>query len=269
MRYFVQNDGLTGKTPIIIGDRELSRKWVRGSSFSWDGVHPGYTAQALVANFVLEELNAVLGLGAPLYDLSAILPQDVYIDQDEDGWASGPDYVASGITELLFLFKDPDDGNATVQVELPPDVWDIISDVLLQEILGIPRLRAEAARLGIVSAGATAGKGGAAPSQAHLPSDSAGFQLMQNHPNPFNPETWIPYALGKTERVVIQIYDAKGALVRTLDMGLKGAGVYDSRDKAAYWHGTNANGERVSSGVYYYRIEAGPFQQTRKMIILK
>ncbi len=263
------NDGLTGKTPIIIGDRELSRKWVRGSSFSLDGVHPGYTAQALVANFVLEELNAVLGLGAPLYDLSAILPQDVYIDQDEDGWAPGPDYVASGITELLFLFKDPDDGNAAVQVELPPDVWELISDVLLKEILGIPRLREEAERLGIVSAGTTGGKGGAAPPQARLPADSAGFQLMQNHPNPFNPETWIPYALGKTERVVIQIYDAKGALVRTLDMGLKGAGVYSSKDKAAYWDGTNANGERVSSGVYYYRIEAGSFQQTRKTIILK
>ncbi len=70
-QYF--NDAFTGKTPIIIDDRVLSRKWVRGSGFSLDGVHPGYTVQALVANFVLAQLNDILGLGAPLHDLSGYL----------------------------------------------------------------------------------------------------------------------------------------------------------------------------------------------------
>jgi len=143
------NDALTGKTVISIGDRVLSRKWVRGSSFTLDGVHPGYTGQALIANVVLEHLNAILGGEAPLHVLSDVLARDPYVDRDGDGWAPGPAYEAFGLTELLFLFKDPDDGDPTVQPELPPDVWDRISDVLLREILGIPLIRMEAGRLGI------------------------------------------------------------------------------------------------------------------------
>lgn len=130
------NDGLTGQTPVVIGDTVLSRKWIRGSSFSFDGVHPNYTAQALVANFVLEQLNAALGLNAPLHDLEAILGTDPYIDRDGDGWASGPSYSASGITEVLFLFKDPDDSSAEVQPVLPEDVWRLISNAILKEFLG-------------------------------------------------------------------------------------------------------------------------------------
>lgn len=146
------NDALTGKTTIIVDGRVLSRKWVRGSSFSLDGVHPGYTGQALIANFVLAHLNEILGLEAPSYNLSDILASDPYVDQDEDGWAPGPNYEASGLTELLFLFKDPDDGDPMVQPELPPDVWDLISDILLREILNIPPLRTEAERLGVAPA---------------------------------------------------------------------------------------------------------------------
>ncbi len=130
------NDRLTGKTPVVIGDKVLSRKWVRGNSFSLDGVHPNYTAQALIANFVLETLNAVLGLTAPLYDLEAILGTDPYIDWDGDGFAPGPGYTASGIAELLFLFKDPDDTSAEIQPVLPDDVWRLISNAILREFLG-------------------------------------------------------------------------------------------------------------------------------------
>lgn len=111
---------------------------------------------------------------------------------------------------------------------------------------------------------------GAAPAiQTALDTDSPGFQLLSNYPNPFNPETWMPYTLGKTEDVVIKIYSAEGQLVRTLDLGHKPAGVYTGRDQAGYWDGANQNGERVSSGVYYYRMEAGTFKQVRKMVILK
>lgn len=143
------NDALTGKITVVVGDHVLSRKWVRGSSFSFDGVHPGYIGQALVANFVLVRLNEVLGVLAPLYDLAQILPSDPYVDADGDGWAPGPGYQASGLTELLFLFKDPNDADPAVQVQLPPDVWDQISAVFLHELLGIPTLRAKAERLGI------------------------------------------------------------------------------------------------------------------------
>jgi hypothetical protein len=130
------NAGLTGQTPIVIGDTLLSRKWIRGSSVGFDGVHPNYVAQALIANFVLERLNAVLGLSAPLHDLEAVLAADPYIDRDGDGFAPGPSYPASGIAELLFLFKDPDDSSAAVQPVLPEDVWVLISRALIKEFLG-------------------------------------------------------------------------------------------------------------------------------------
>jgi hypothetical protein len=144
------NDALTGKIVIEVNGHVLSRKWVRGSGFSLDGVHPGYTGQALVTNFVLEHLNNALGLNAPLYDLAEILGTDPYIDQDRDGWAPGPDYEASGATKLLFLFKDPDDDDPEAQVELPPDVWDLISDLLLEEILNVPAIKAESEQLDIL-----------------------------------------------------------------------------------------------------------------------
>ena len=93
--------------------------------------------------------------------------------------------------------------------------------------------------------------------------------LRQNYPNPFNPETWIPLELSKSAHVFIKIYSSTGELVRTLNLGGKQAGVYVSKDKAAYWDGRNANGERVSSGVYFYRMEAGSFSAMKKMVIMK
>jgi subtilisin family serine protease len=93
--------------------------------------------------------------------------------------------------------------------------------------------------------------------------------LRQNYPNPFNPETWIPFELSRSEHVFIQIYNSTGELARTLDLGVKPAGVYVSRDQAAYWNGKNANGERVASGVYFYRMEAGTFSAMKKLVIMK
>jgi hypothetical protein len=146
------NDVLTGVTPVVIDGRLFSRKWIRGSGFTFDGVHPGYTGQAFVANYILARINEALGLDAPLYDLAAILASDAYIDRDGDGWASGPEYQAAGLTELLFLFKDPYDGDPAVQVELPSNVWELISRILLKEILGIASVRSTVERLGANSA---------------------------------------------------------------------------------------------------------------------
>ncbi|MEW6219352.1 MAG: hypothetical protein AB1634_07430 [Thermodesulfobacteriota bacterium] len=145
----VLNGALTGQTPVVVDGRQMSRKWVRGGAFSLDGVHPGYTGQAFIANLVVERLNAILGLAAPLHDLPAILAGDPYVDQDGDGWASGPAIAASGITSLLYLFKDPDDADPAVEPAIPADVWGRISDVLLAEILGIPAVREEASRRGL------------------------------------------------------------------------------------------------------------------------
>ena len=94
-------------------------------------------------------------------------------------------------------------------------------------------------------------------------------QLLQNYPNPFNPETWIPYQLSVGAPVSISIYDATGRIVRTLSIGYQPEGFYHNRGRAAYWDGRNVLGERVASGVYFYRLETPSFQQTRRMIILK
>ena len=94
-------------------------------------------------------------------------------------------------------------------------------------------------------------------------------QLLQNFPNPFNPETWIPYQLDKSGDVVLQIYDTSGNIVRTIDLGFKGQGFYMTRATAAYWDGRNNMGETVASGVYFYRLQTSDFSATRKMLILK
>ncbi|MBI1926136.1 T9SS type A sorting domain-containing protein [Candidatus Poribacteria bacterium] len=98
------------------------------------------------------------------------------------------------------------------------------------------------------------------------PKDS---QLLQNFPNPFNPETWIPYQLDRPAPVRIQIYESSGRLVRTLDLGHQRAGFYTSRTEAAHWDGRNETGERVSSGVYFYHLETNHFSAMRKMLIIK
>ena len=91
--------------------------------------------------------------------------------------------------------------------------------------------------------------------------------LLSNYPNPFNPETWIPYQLAKPAEVTLHIYAVDGALVRTLELGHQAAGMYHSRNRAAYWDGRNKQGEPVASGIYFYTLTAGKFTATRKMLI--
>ena len=94
-------------------------------------------------------------------------------------------------------------------------------------------------------------------------------ELLVNYPNPFNPETWIPYRLAEDAFVTLTIYDGNGRLVRTLDVGHRIAAVYESQLKAIYWDGKNRVGEQVASGIYFYTLTAGDFSATRKMVILK
>ena len=93
--------------------------------------------------------------------------------------------------------------------------------------------------------------------------------LLPNYPNPFNPETWIPYRLAKDAFVTLTIYDGSGRVVRTLDVGHRTAAFYESRSKAIHWDGRNEFGEQVASGVYFYHLSAGDYSATRKMLILK
>ena len=93
--------------------------------------------------------------------------------------------------------------------------------------------------------------------------------LLPNYPNPFNPETWMPYHLSNDANVQISIYDTRGELVRWLDLGHQIAGYYADRGKAAYWDGRNNQGESVASGVYFYHLSADDYSATRKMLVLK
>ena len=99
-----------------------------------------------------------------------------------------------------------------------------------------------------------------------IPEETA---LLPNYPNPFNPETWIPYQLSEPAEVTLTIYAVNGTKVRALALGLMPAGIYQSRSRAAYWDGRNNMGEPVASGVYFYTLTAGEFTSTRKMLIRK
>ena len=99
-----------------------------------------------------------------------------------------------------------------------------------------------------------------------IPEETA---LFHNYPNPFNPETWIPYHLSGSAYVSLTIYAIDGKVVRHLDLGHQAAGYYQSKSRAAHWDGRNNVGERVASGIYFYTLTAGDFSATRKMLILK
>ena len=99
-----------------------------------------------------------------------------------------------------------------------------------------------------------------------IPEETA---LFANYPNPFNPETWIPYQLAGSAAVTLTIYDLNGKMIRRLRVGHQAAGMYRSRSRAVYWDGRNQLGESVASGVYFYTLTAGEFTATRRMLILK
>ncbi len=101
---------------------------------------------------------------------------------------------------------------------------------------------------------------------ALVPKETA---LLPNYPNPFNPETWIPYQLAVPAEVTLTIYDANGGAVRRLEVGHRAAGIYQSRGRAAYWDGRNERDELVASGLYFYMLNAGDYSASRKMVILK
>ena len=94
-------------------------------------------------------------------------------------------------------------------------------------------------------------------------------ELLPNYPNPFNPETWIPYRLAEDAFVTLVIYDQRGGVVRRFNVGHQTASVYESRSQAIYWDGRNEVGDRVASAIYFYTLTAGDYSATRKLVILK
>ena len=148
-----------------------------------------------------------------------------------------------------------------------------IQSALLPSVQTVVMRRDEPAMLGDEPAGVALGgtamgrEVGSAPSLSSV--GSVENTLLANYPNPFNPETWIPYQLSESADVSVSIYAVDGRLVRRLDLGHQVAGVYRSRSRAAYWDGRNEFGERVASGLYFYTLTAGDFMATRKMLIRK
>ena len=102
---------------------------------------------------------------------------------------------------------------------------------------------------------------------ALLENQNSNTNLYQNYPNPFNPETWIPFEIAEDCLVLVQIHDTNGNLIRELDLGFCAKGVYTNKSKAAYWDGCNQQGEKVSSGMYFYMLNNVGLP--RKMIVLK
>ncbi|MDP6747988.1 MAG: FlgD immunoglobulin-like domain containing protein, partial [Candidatus Poribacteria bacterium] len=94
-------------------------------------------------------------------------------------------------------------------------------------------------------------------------------QLLANYPNPFNPETWIPFQLAQDAIVTAKIYDLAGKQIRMIELGHIPAGNYVESSKAIYWDGRTEDGEKVSSGTYFYQIEAGDYTEIKKMVVLK
>ena len=106
------------------------------------------------------------------------------------------------------------------------------------------------------------------PAEQH-PVGELQTSLLQNYPDPFNPETWIAFELAHDANVSIDIYDSSGGLVRTLAIGDTPKGSYIDQSQAVHWDGTDNNGAVVASGIYFYTLRADDFSQTKRLVILK
>ena len=160
----------------------------------------------------------------------------------------------SGIDGVTIPWHDPDrksDTQITMELEFDGNI-DVDSTLTFT-----------------VGAGAIAGYNGSALTAQITVTAIKENALLANFPNPFNPETWIPYQLAKPTEVTITIYAVNGQVVRTLALGHQPAGIYQTRSRAAHWDGKNEFGEKVASGVYFYRLTTDNFSATRKMLIQK
>ena len=222
-----------------------------------------------------------------LWELSLIESADVPIplpvDVNKDGVVNIQDLVlvANSLGQSVPEEENPADvnGDGVVNIQdlvqvagaiggnpAAPSAWELRSGVLpIRE--EVQHWLTQARQLNLTDAGSQRGILFLERLLAALtPKETA---LLPNYPNPFNPETWIPYQLAKPAEVTLTIYDVNGRVVRDLDLGHQRAGMYQSRARAAHWDGRNAVGEPVASGVYFYTLTAGDFSATRKMLIRK
>jgi hypothetical protein len=169
------------------------------------------------------------------------------------------------IDDLIAVINNFDDAaappSADIFTGLSPDALKALDPILLTETLDAVRLESDGSLKYLQ----------AIVLLEHLLAEMRPdeTQLLANYPNPFNPETWIPYHLAKSSDVRITIYDVRGSVVRRLELGHQREGYYTNRSRAAYWDGRNAVGERVASGIYFYQFQADNRSLLGKMLILK
>ena len=185
---------------------------------------------------------------------------DMYVNTDHEVGrlarsvqAAGPDGMEWVVTVRL-----PDtDGTLAWSPDAVPDRWDMT-------------VEAGGARVNMRERGSLRlGQGSHLARVRMFPAAPSATRVLPNYPNPFNPETWIPFELQSSSDVVVRIYRPDGSLVRALNLGLREPGYYTGRHDAAYWDGRNEMGESVGSGVYFYDLRAGDYHATRRMVILK
>ncbi len=171
------------------------------------------------------------------------------------------DVTGDGAVNILDLVRVAQHLGSTAAAAAPPASTENISPTMVEAWIAQARLKDD---------GSLDFKQGVENLQKLLASLIPGMTaLHRNYPNPFNPETWIPYQLATAAEVTLTIYDMNGQLVRGLPVGHQGAGIYQSRSRAVYWDGRNQRGETVASGLYFYTLTAGDFTATRRMVILK
>ena len=184
----------------------------------------------------------------------------VALDVNRDG--------ETNIDDLKFIASHLHSASPPVRVDAYPnkvvDTYDIIYAAGLEcDVANAPSVLLVSSDRNMVSVDQSL------ESVLPLSSVPAKTALLANYPNPFNPETWLPYQLAESAQVTMRIYGADGRLVRMLVLGHQVAGMYSDRSSAAYWDGRNETGETVASGLYFYTLTAGDFSATRKMLIAK
>ena len=174
---------------------------------------------------------------------------------------SPADVTGDGVVNILDLVRVAQNFGNTAASAAPVAVTENVDSAMVETWIAQARLKDD---------GSLAFKQGIENLQnllaSLIPEKTA---LHRNYPNPFNPETWMPYQLAAPAEVALTIYDMNGQLVRRLAVGHQAAGMYQSRSRAVYWDGRNQLGESVASGLYFYTLTADNFTATQRMVILK
>jgi hypothetical protein len=213
-------------------------------------------------NYVSRDAN-LLVLDSALYDVNKDGVVDIldFIKTKPEG---GADVNGDGVIDILDIVASMGSGqNSGIYDTNGDGIVNILDFIKIESDLGInPDINNDGVVdiLDIVSM-LNGAKGAPALNLVN--------ELGASFPNPTNPEAWIPFKLADGSDVVVRIYNTRGQLVRTLDLGYRLPGRYTTEATAAHWDGKDENGQRISSGVYFYNIKAGNFTATRKLIVLQ